>query len=372
MVLIVWIFALHNQLTFISNRNIGLNQHQVLIIDLPPVPTSNFYTDIDQLAQQASALPEVSGHTVSNNVSADAVDGMLGMAIEEGKSGIQVDCNGGVDENFIPFYSIKLLAGRNFQADRPSDRSSILISRGAMYRLGIERPEDAVGLRLHWPVSEIIGVFEDYTLRPLIKGEDFRYGGIPGLALTYKDFLAPDKQPRKISFRVEPANFDQTIENLKIIYHSIFPGNVFNWYFLHEHINNQYQSDRTARNQILFFSTLAVGIACLGLFGMISNKVVEKTKEIGIRKVLGAELYQIAQILANTTIKQAILSTVVGIPVAFYLTEQYLDKFIERVSLQWWHFTVPVLLLVAIMFATIASILWKAATKNPVEALKYE
>ena len=105
---------------------------------------------------------------------------------------------------------------------------------------------------------------------------------------------------------------------------------------------------------------------------MITNKVVEKTKEIGIRKVLGAELYQIAQILLNTTVKQVIIATVIGIPAAYYLTQQYLEKFSERITLQWWHYALPVMILVVIMFATIASVLWKAARSNPVEALKYE
>ncbi len=105
---------------------------------------------------------------------------------------------------------------------------------------------------------------------------------------------------------------------------------------------------------------------------MISNKIVERTKEIGIRKVLGAELHQIAQLLLNTTVKQLIIAAFIGIPVANYLTQQYLEKFTERIDLQWWHFALPVLILVVIMFLTISSALWKAAKNNPVEALKHE
>jgi putative ABC transport system permease protein len=117
---------------------------------------------------------------------------------------------------------------------------------------------------------------------------------------------------------------------------------------------------------------LAIFIACLGLLGMISNKVVEKTKEIGIRKVMGAQLYQIAQILLSTTVKQIVIATIIGIPVAYYLTQQYLEKYSERIALQWWHFALPVVILVTIMFLTISSVLWKAAKNNPVDALKYE
>ena len=127
-----------------------------------------------------------------------------------------------------------------------------------------------------------------------------------------------------------------------------------------------------ARNQTALFSVLTIGIACLGLLGMLYNKVVERTKEIGIRKVLGAKLHQIAQLLLSTTVRQIAIGTAIGIPVAYYLTQQYLEKYTERISLQWWHFTLPLIILLSIMFLTIASVLWNAARSNPVEALKHE
>ena len=155
-------------------------------------------------------------------------------------------------------------------------------------------------------------------------------------------------------------------------YQEIFPGNIFHWYFLDDHVNRHYTSEKIWRNQILFFTCLAIGIACLGMLGMISNKASEKTKEIGIRKVLGAELYQVAQLLLNTTAKQIAFAAVIGIPVAHYLTQQYLQKFSERIELQWWHFAVPLIILIFIVLTTIVSVVWKAARSNPVEALKYE
>ena len=371
-ILVIWVFAFNKQLTFVMNKDIGLNRDRVVVLDLPIIPTDNWQADIEILTRKATKLPGIDAFTVCSSVLPSWEEARIGINRKEGEPGITIDSNGGVDENFIPFYGIKLLAGRNFQADQPSDKDAILISRGAMLRLGFGKPEDAIGQKLFRPASEIIGVFEDYTLRPLIKNEEITYGGIPGIALTYKDFLLKDLKSKKISFRVESENFNETIEGVEKFYNSVFPGSVFNWSFLDDQINSQYQSDRTARNQIFFFSALAIGIACLGLLGMISNKVVEKTKEIGIRKVMGAELHQIAQILLNTTAKQIIIATVIGIPVAYYLTQQYLEKFSERITLQWWHFALPVLILAVIMFATIASVLWKAAKSNPVEALKYE
>ena len=144
------------------------------------------------------------------------------------------------------------------------------------------------------------------------------------------------------------------------------------WAFLDEKVGMQYADERSTRNQLAFFSVLAVGITCLGLLGMISNKVIEKTKEIGIRKVLGARMDQIAALLLNTTVRQVVAANLIGIPLAYYLVQQYLTKFSERLEMSWWHYTIPALLLLIIMFATITSVLYKTAKSNPVEALKYE
>jgi putative ABC transport system permease protein len=133
-----------------------------------------------------------------------------------------------------------------------------------------------------------------------------------------------------------------------------------------------YNQEKTARNQLILFTGLAIFIACLGLLGMITDKVVEKNKEIGIRKVLGAELRHIAQILLGNTTGQIAIASAIGVPIAFYLIQQYLMKFTERIELRWWHYVSPIALLVIILLATVASALWKAAKSNPVDALKYE
>ena len=127
-----------------------------------------------------------------------------------------------------------------------------------------------------------------------------------------KNFFVHDK----ISVRVSQQNMEETIGLIQTKYAALFPDMVFTWYFLDQKINEVYGNEKIARNQIVLFTALALIVACLGLLAMISNNVVEKTKEIGIRKVLGAQLHQIAKVLLNATVKQTIMATIVGIPIA--------------------------------------------------------
>jgi putative ABC transport system permease protein len=171
---------------------------------------------------------------------------------------------------------------------------------------------------------------------------------------------------------VKTENFQQTLSDIDEIYASVFPDAIFNWYFLDDLIARQYQTDKDARSQIALFTVVALIIAGLGLLGMISNRVVEKTKEIGIRRVLGAQMHKIALLLVRGTIKQVIMAAAIAIPVGYYVALQYLERFSERITLQWWHYTAPVLILAGIMTVVISSVLWKTARTNPVDALRYE
>ncbi len=289
--------------------------------------------------------------------------------------------NAGVDENFIPLYEVQLIGGRNFL---PDDRSDVVIlSRVATVRLGFENPEDAIGATVNlnqdtgpdWLNAEVIGVFEDFRVVSLLNMSDAssEYSSEGrGIVFLYKNKLFPNLEAKKIGLKLNTVKINEAMKAIESLYHQQFPENVFNWYFLDEHTNQAYGNEKTARNQIILFTGLAIVIACMGLLGMISYKAVEKTKEIGIRKTLGAKNIHIGNLLLNATLKQMIVSVLIGLPLAYYLIQEYFKKFADHIALQWWHFAVPVVILVLIMLVTVASVLYKAARSNPVEALKYE
>lgn len=291
-------------------------------------------------------------------------------------AGVRVQSNGGVDGNFIPFYGIKIVAGRNFDDGDPADTSSIILSEGTVQRLGYINQDEAIGSIIFLDrrrKTTVIGVIADYHLKPFLKFEKFAdYSGKPGLAFVYKNYGFHHFKPKKLSVRINMGNFDETLAEIKTVYSSVFPNSIFNWYFFDDIIAKHYYTETRARRQIAFFTVIALVIAGLGFLGMISNKVVEKTKEIGIGRVLGADMYKIGFVLVSSTIKQVILAAVIGIPLAYYLALQYLEKFSERITLQWWHYTTPLLILGSILIVVITTVLWKTARTNPVEALRHE
>jgi putative ABC transport system permease protein len=374
-------FTVSHQLNHVLTMNTGFNKNEVIVIDAPVIKPTNYNQVINSFEKQISNSSNVLSIT-SGRFDITDLSGKQHNTRRIGSDlGFGMDGNM-VDENYLPFYGIKLLAGRNFIKDDQPD--AIMISRFATTRLGFKLPEEAVGARINlalqpgnWKEANVVGVFEDFRLASFLNMSQSSTEANDqgrGIVLTNEGQAVDgtDMVPEKISIRVSPQNFEETIASIQNLFQQQFPGNAFTWYFLDEHADQVYVHEKTARNQIVLFTALAIFIACLGLLGMISNKVVEKTKEIGIRKVMGAQLHHIAQILLNTTVKQIIIATIIGIPVAYYLTQQYLEKYSERIGLHWWHFGLPVLILITIMFLTISSVLWKAAKNNPVEALKYE
>jgi putative ABC transport system permease protein len=372
-VLLIWIMAVYSQINFIMNKNLGIDKQAVLVVDSPARKTPAFDTQVQTFLNQARALEGVRSVTISETVPGDG-SGSLGIKKNSTTNNMALDISGGVDEHFIPLYNIRLLAGRNFGPDLPVDKTAVLLSEDAVKRLGFAGINQALQSKVLLSdygniAVNIVGVYKDYEFRPFLMGlrEDGR-----GSILTYKRNLVPWFTPRKFSVKVDMAQFVKTIASLQHQYTSSFEESVFEWRFLEDNIARQYAAEKIARNQITLFTGIAIFIACLGLLGMISNKAVEKTKEIGIRKVFGARKHHIARLLLSATVVQVTVATLIGIPLAHYLIRQYLEKFSDKVPLQWWHYGAPLLILLLVMFCTVVSVLLKASKRNPVESLRYE
>ena len=303
MIFIMLGFTVFLQLNHILNMDTGIKTEQVVVIESPVVKGENYTGKLGALKMELLTLPDVTSVSSSSFL----VNQINGAGFNTKRTGADdsfgMDSNG-VDEDFVPLFGLKILAGRNFVNDDRSDR--IIITRFAAERLGYKSPEDAIGSRINvivqgeegWKEADIIGVVENFRNVPFFESESTSQLSTAGrgVVLTYKDQLSEKAfTPEVLSVRVSPNHFEETIANIEKLCKREFPSMVFSWSFLDDKVNEVYAQEKIARNQIILFTTLAVIIACLGLLGMISNKVVEKTKEIGIRKVLGAQLYNIAR-----------------------------------------------------------------------------
>lgn len=379
-VLILWTFVVYLQLNFILHQDPGFNRDNIITIDGPITKQDNYEHRVDILVNQLKNLPDIRNATLSRYVIGEPGNKPGSIKTSGATLAPGAECNG-VDENFIPLFGLKLVAGRNFVKDDRND--VVIISTFSANGLGFKKAEDAVGTKVQvvtgdwggFKEAEVIGVIEDYRRFSYFNfssaNTTFAEGG-RGLFLTYKNKLFPELTSDNIAVNIKMENTDETIRTMEQLYKTFFPGNVFEWRFLDDHINQVYTSETVMRNQILMFTILAIGIACLGLVAMMSQKIVEKTKEIGIRKILGAKSRQIGKILIHATVLQLVVASMAGIPVAYYLKDQYLQKYSEQITISWWYYAIPIGILMFILFSTISIMLWKAVRRNPVETLKYE
>ncbi len=156
------------------------------------------------------------------------------------------------------------------------------------------------------------------------------------------------------------------------MYKQYFPGNPFEYVFLDDHFNSLYKNERKFGNIFSLFTVLAILIACLGLFGLTSFSVIKRSREIGIRKIIGASVFSIVSLLSTESMKLLLYASVLAIPISYFSASSWLDNFAFKVDLAWWYFTVPVLLILVIAMFTVAYQTIKAARSNPVDSLRSE
>jgi len=371
--LIIWAFSVYLQINHVLNFDIGVKKDRVVVIDLPFHQDSLIRSQVKYFESQLSSNSSIVDYTFSHDVIGDRDANFLKR--NDRSEAFMMEFYT-VDARFIPFYGIKLIAGRNFLSNHRADENTIILSRKAIRVLGFNNPEDALGAQVLVPQgldgfsdyapSTVIGVFEDYFADPLFT---IHQGYTSGQSLFSSSV---DATLWKASVRIFPGQFKNAMDQLQGEYTAAFPHAIFNPNVLEDQISRAYNEEKIVSNQIILFTLIAIGIACLGLLGMMSHKAVEKTKEIGIRKILGARLSNIAYIILKSTVNQILIALIIALPVAYYLVRQYLQKYTEQITLQWWQFALPVVIFILIMLATVATVVWKAAKSNPVEALKYE
>jgi putative ABC transport system permease protein len=257
---------------------------------------------------------------------------------------------------------MKLIAGRAFSKDFGGDDSTVIFNEKAVQQLGFNKPEDALNKRIDFWGRQytIIGVaknFHQQSLREAFEPLIFR--------------CIPDVNG-SISIKTSASKAAQTINAVKMEWNKFFPGNTFEYFFLDDHFNEQYKADQRFGQVFGLFTSLAILVACLGLFGLASFTTLQRTKEIGIRKVLGASVSTILKLLYREFAVLLVIAFLIAVPLAWLTSANWLQSYAFRINVHWTYFIISFAVIVSIAFITVSFQSIKAAIANPVKSLRTE
>lgn len=363
--LLIGTIAVYRQIQFMRKQSLGISIDQTLVIPQPIVGIDSTFqrkiTAFKQELQQQSSIKDI---TVSTSIPGEAVGWNAGGiklvgADETTQKQYRVI---GVDYDYIKTYGLKLIAGRPFSKDFGSDAHSVIFNKKGIEQLGFSKPEDAIGKRIdfwgdQYTIEGVTDNFHQQSLREAFEPLIFR--------------LIPDLNG-SISIKTNTAQVSQTISRVKTEWNKFFPGNTFDYFFLDDHFDRQYKADQRFGQVFGLFTSLAILVACLGLFGLASFTTLQRTKEIGIRKVLGASVANILKLLFREFAFLLIIAFVIAVPIAWLTTSNWLQGYAFRINLQWTYFIFPFIIIILIALITVSFQSIKAAIANPVKSLRTE
>ena len=364
--LIVSTLVVFNQLRYMQQQDLGFDKEQVLVLDARTAPWP-WATRTQQYKTVKNALIE---HRAVEHVSASFVapgrSGWRGqIAFPEGRAadeGLLIEYLP-VDHDFAKTFRLQVIAGRDFSTAFETDRDeALLINEAAVAAMGWGTPQEALGKRLKTSGKDgrVIGVVKDYHHHGLQQAIGPMVMAIAPFYNFFSLRIATDDDV--------PA----TLAHLEQVWNSFFAGYPFTYFFLDEDYDRQYRAEERLTKIFALFASLAVLIACLGLFGLAAYTAQQRTKEIGIRKTLGASILSIIALLSRDFIKLVLLACLVATPVAYVAMQRWLEVFAHRIDLSGWIFLLAGALALATALLTVSYQAIKAALTDPVKALRYE
>lgn len=363
--LLIGTVAVYNQVDYMRKQSLGINIDQTLAITAPLVTTDSTYLkQVTAFKEQLQRQAFISNVTVSTTIPGQAVGWNAGgiKLVGTDESTQKQYRVIGVDYDFMKGYDLKLIAGRIFSKEYGSDDHAVIFNRKGVEQLGFNKPEEAIGKRIdfwgeQYTVAGVTENFHQQSLREAFEPLIFR--------------LIPDVRGY-ISVKTNAANAKQAIAFAKTAWSQFFPGNTFEYFFLDDHFNDQYKADQRFGQVFGLFTTLAILVACMGLFGLASFTTLQRTKEIGIRKVLGASVASILKLLYQEFALLLVIAFLVAAPLAWYTIYQWLMGYAFRIEIAWMYFVWPFLAIIAIAWITVSFQSIKAAIANPVKSLRTE
>lgn len=371
-ILISGTLVVFNQLDYMRNMDLGLDLEQIITISGPRIVPDG----INLTESRITFVEELRRHSNIRQVATSWAlpgrrfnwNGASLWRAEEGETSAVQSVATYIDSSFISLYNLELIAGRNFnETSTPfgsSSPSDIIINESAVRSLGFFTPEEALGHPLKMGTGNpyevvVVGVLKDFN---------WTSAHSPQQNIIFGRTLAGGQ----ISARVEISNLPATLASIQSLYRDMFPGNVFHYEFADEIFGAQYQDDQRFASLFTLFAGLAIIIACLGLFGLASFTAQQRTKEIGVRKVLGASVPSLFVLLSKDFLKLVLIAIVIATPLAYVLMQRWLEEFAYRIDIGIGLLSIVGLLIVVISVISVSYQALQAAMMNPVNSLRSE
>jgi putative ABC transport system permease protein len=359
--LIVCTIIVHQQMNYVNKTNLGFTKDNVVVISNQNNPLGNHLNAFKEKLKTYSGVVEASVTTgVPPNFGFQDYYKIPGNGDEQFTLTSYM-----ADEDFLKTLNIQLVEGRGFLKDHPSDAQSILLNETAVKQFNIKDP---LGKLIYYPGKgnyTIIGVLKDFNFLDL-------HQPILPFALFSQTSSSYQTTGSFIIVRLKNGNPSKSISLLESTWKSFVDKTPFEYHFLNENLDQQYISDQKLGKIFLIFSTLAIFIACIGLLGLAFYSVEQRTKEIGIRKVLGSSIPGIIILFTKEFTKWLIIANIIAWPVSYYLMNKWLDGFAYKMNVSIWIFLFAGLISLLIALLTVSYQSVKAATANPLKSLKYE
>jgi len=372
--LIAGTLVVYRQVTFMRHQDLGYDD-QLFMVKAPVVADSLYTTRWLAFRSEAERIARIKSLTPTTEIPGKFISQVNYIARQDASPEGNIEAaHVYTDHTFSKTFGVDIVAGENFnemdyiryERDR-TVATRIMLNEAAVHRLGFKNADEAIGRLIKfglgprdWP-GEIIGVFKDYHQRSL------REGYSPIIYFPMKDYAG-----QYVAFNMSMESASETIGNIEGLFHKHFPGNEFNYFFLDDYFDQQYSSDQKFGKIFGIFSGLALLVAALGQLGLSTFMISQRTREVAIRKVLGASVTGMIRLFSRDFVVLVIVSSVVTLPELYIFANQWLDTFAFRVEIGWLLFIVPGLILLLISLATVGLQTLRTGLQNPVKVLRSE
>ena len=370
-VLIISMCTVYLQVDYLRSYDLGMNIDKTIVLTGRQVNIADSLVQLTSQSLKNELLKNPEIRSVARAQSLPGVDIQelstttilkLGESRENGKGYLYYFF--GVDAGFVNTLNMTVVAGRNFENDMPNE-GQVIVNEEAVKMLGFASVEEAVGSKITFQTqrehegSTIIGVLKNFHFRSPKEGH------LP--MLFY--YANPTNY---VALQVTSADMQQTLSSIRATWNKVYPNTVFNYFFLDEKYDQQYRADAQFGRIMTAFLILIIIIACLGLFGLSSHTIIQRTKEIGIRKVLGASVTGIVRLLSMEFAKTVFLAALIALPIAYFVMEEWLSNYAVRIDLNVWIFILSVIAIMLLAMVTVSFQTMKTASGNPVNSLRQE